>query len=150
MLHLCLFSTVIFMLTALLNLLTACLHPSRCLIVQGFLLNFIPILPIFLKLESTSIFTLSTLTLVNSELSFFVCYCTCLLLELFHKMSVKTPHVSISPILLFTGSGGKWKILLRIYFVSFVPLKKIRLCIHKNKYIVYIHSASIEYLDACH
>ena len=65
MLHLYLFSTAIFMLTALLNLLTACLHPSRSLAAQGFLL-LIPILYIFLMQELTSIFTLSSLTLVNS------------------------------------------------------------------------------------
>ena len=48
MLHLFLFSTVIFMLTALLALLTACLHPSRSLATQGFLLHLISIPSIFL------------------------------------------------------------------------------------------------------
>ena len=67
MLHICLFSTAIFMLTALLNLLTACLPPSCGLAVQGLLLLLIPILSIFLMKELTSIFTLSSLTQVNSE-----------------------------------------------------------------------------------
>ena len=64
------FSTAIFMLTALLNLLTACLPSSRGLAAQDFLLLLIPILSIFLMRELTSIFTFSSLTLVNSETLF--------------------------------------------------------------------------------
>ena len=71
MLQLYLFPTAIFMLTALLNLLTACHHLSRNLTAQGFLLS-IPILSIFLMQELTSIFTLSSLTLVNFG-TFFLC-----------------------------------------------------------------------------
>ena len=65
MLHLYLFSTAIFMLTALLNLLTACFLASRDFRAQDFLLLFIPILSLFLMQELTSILTLSSLTLVN-------------------------------------------------------------------------------------
>ena len=72
MLHLYLFSTAIFMLTALLNLLTACIHPSRGLTIQDFLLLLIPILSIFLMQELTSIFNLSSHTLVNSG-TLFLC-----------------------------------------------------------------------------
>ena len=72
MLHLYLFSTVIFMLTALLNLLIVCLHPSHGLTAQGFLL-LIPILSIFLMQELTNIFNLASVTLVNyGTLSLFV------------------------------------------------------------------------------
>ena len=70
MLHLYLSSTTIFMLTALLNLLTACLSPSRGLAAQDFLFLLISSLSIFLMQELTSIFTLSLLTLVNSETLF--------------------------------------------------------------------------------
>ena len=66
MLHLYLFSTSIFMLTALLNLLTACLYPYCGLAAQDFVLLLIPILSIILMQELTSIFILSSLTLVNS------------------------------------------------------------------------------------
>ena len=66
MLHLYLFFTAMFMLTALLNLLTANFPPSCGLAAQDFILLFIPILSIFLMQELTSIFTLSSLTLVNS------------------------------------------------------------------------------------
>ena len=66
MLHIYLSSTVIFMLTALLNLLTACLTPSRRLTAQNFLLFLILILSIYLMQKLNSIFTLSSLTLVNS------------------------------------------------------------------------------------
>ena len=44
MLHICLFYTAIFMLTALLNLLTACFHPFHGLAAQDFLLFLILIL----------------------------------------------------------------------------------------------------------
>ena len=71
MLHLYIFSIAIFMLTALLNLLTACLSPSRGLAAQDFLLLLIFILSIFLLQELTSIFILSSLTLVNSGTLFF-------------------------------------------------------------------------------
>ena len=72
MLHLYLFSTAIFMMIALLNLLNACLPLSRGLAAHGFLLLRIPILSIFLMQELTSIFTLSSLTLVNSG-TLFLC-----------------------------------------------------------------------------
>ena len=72
MLLLYLSSTAIFMLTAPLNLLTACLHPFRGLAAQDFLLLLILILSIFLMQELTSIFTLSSLTLVNSG-TLFLC-----------------------------------------------------------------------------
>ena len=65
MLHLYLFATAIFMLIALLNLLTPCVPPSYGLGTQDFLL-LISILPISVMQELTSIFTLSYLTLVNS------------------------------------------------------------------------------------
>ena len=57
-----------------------CLHPSRGLTAQGFLL-LIPILSIFLMQELTGKFW-------NSS---FVCFSSCLWLELFLKRSVKTP-----------------------------------------------------------
>ena len=63
MLHLYLSSTAIFMLIALLNLLTV-------LVAQHFLLLLILILLIYLMQELTSIFTLSSITLVNSETLF--------------------------------------------------------------------------------
>ena len=72
MLPLYLFSTAISMLTALLNLLTACLHLSHGLIAQGFLFFLIPMLYIFLMQELTSIFTLSFHILVTSRA---LCYC---------------------------------------------------------------------------
>ena len=72
MLHLYLFSTAIFMLIALVNLLTACFHPSRDLAAQSFLLLLIPILSISLMQELTTIFNLSSLTLVNSG-TLFLC-----------------------------------------------------------------------------
>ena len=59
-------STAIFMVTALLNLLTACLPHSRGLAAQDFLLSLIPILSTSLMQELTSIFILSSLLLVNS------------------------------------------------------------------------------------
>ena len=65
MLHLYLSSTAIFMLTPLLNLLTACLPPFRGLAAQDFLLLLILILSIYLMQELTNIFTLSSFTLVN-------------------------------------------------------------------------------------
>ena len=65
MLHLYLSFTAIFMLIALLNLLTTCLPLSRGRAAQDFLLLLIPILSIFLIQDLTSIFTLSSLALVN-------------------------------------------------------------------------------------
>ena len=58
--------TAIFMLAALLILLTACLPLSRGLAAQDFLLTLILILSILLTQELTSIFTPSSLSLVNS------------------------------------------------------------------------------------
>ena len=65
MLYLYLF-TAIFMLISLLNLLTTCIHPFCDLAAEGFLLLLIHILSIFILQELTSIFTLSSLILVNS------------------------------------------------------------------------------------
>ena len=56
----------------LLNLLTACFPPSRCLAAHDFLLLLIPILSIYLMQEFISIFTLASLTLVNSG-TLFIC-----------------------------------------------------------------------------
>ena len=50
------------MLTALLNLLTACLPPSRGLAAHDFLLAVIPILSTYLMQELTSIFIFSSLS----------------------------------------------------------------------------------------
>ena len=113
MLHLHRFSTAIFMLTAFLNLLNACLHPSRGLAAQDFLHLLVLILSIFLMKELTSIFTLSSLTLVNSGTLFLWRFSTCLWLELFQKRSVKTPLMLtwpaplafIHPTVLLTRSG---------------------------------------------
>ena len=55
-----------------LNMLSACLPPSHGLIAQDFLLLLIPILSIFLMQELTSIFTLSSPTLVISG-TLFLC-----------------------------------------------------------------------------
>ena len=72
MLHFYLYSIAIFMLTALLNLVTACLPHFRVLAAQDYLLLLILILSTFLMQELTSIFTLSSLTLVNSG-TLFLC-----------------------------------------------------------------------------
>ena len=79
----------IFMLTALLNLLTACLHTSCAFAAQGFLFPLIPILFIFLMQELTSILTLSFLTLVNSETLFLCLFFPPAYDKLFQKRSVK-------------------------------------------------------------
>ena len=65
-LHLLLSSTVKFMLTALLNLLTACLPPSRGHAAYDFQQAFIPIMSIYLMQELTSILNFSSLLMVNS------------------------------------------------------------------------------------
>ena len=73
MLHLYLSYIAIFMLIAFLYLLTACLSPYRGLVAQDFLLLLILILFIFLMQElTTSIFTLSSFTLVYSR-TLFLC-----------------------------------------------------------------------------
>ena len=72
MLHNYLSSTAIFMLTAHLNLLTACLPPSRSLAEQDFLLLLILILSIYLMQELNCIFTFPSLRLVNSA-NLFLC-----------------------------------------------------------------------------
>ena len=82
MLHPYLSSTAIFMLTALLNLLTACLTFSRGLGAQDVLLLPILILSIYLMQELTSIFTLSSLTLLKSG-TLFLCL-------FFHLPMIKT------------------------------------------------------------
>ena len=111
MLHL--FSTSIFMLTVLPSLLTACLHPSRSLTVQGFLLLFIPFLSIFLMQELTSIFTLSSLTLVNSETLF---------LRLFFHLSMTwtLPKEEFKD----TSQALNWSSTPCLYF-SYCPLYRI-------------------------
>ena len=85
-----LFSTTIFMLTALMNLLTAILNLSGGLAAQECLLLFIPILSMFSMQELTIIFTFSSLTLVNSRI---LCLCLCFHLPMtwnLQKRSAKT------------------------------------------------------------
>ncbi len=65
-----LYFTVIFMLTALLNVLTACLHLSHGLAAQDFPLKLTLLLSKFLIQELTCIFSLSSLLLVNSGTAF--------------------------------------------------------------------------------
>ena len=72
MFYLYLSSTAIFMLTALLNFIAACLLPFRGLAAQHFLFLFIFNLSIYLMQELTNIFTLASFTLVNSE-TLFLC-----------------------------------------------------------------------------
>ena len=84
MLRLYLFSPTIFMLTALLNLLTACLHLSWGFTAQDFTLLLIPIISISLMQELTSIFTLSSLRLENSGTLFL-----CLFFHLYDMNSLK-------------------------------------------------------------
>merc|ERR1712035_26597 len=74
MLHPFLYIIAIFMLTALLNLLTACLPPSCGLAAQDFLLFLTPMLSKPLMQELTSTFTLSSLPLVNSGTVFLGLY----------------------------------------------------------------------------
>ena len=74
LLLLCLSSTAVFMVTALPNLLTACLPHSHGLDAQGFLLFLIPILSTSLMQELTSIFILSSLSLVNSGTLFLILF----------------------------------------------------------------------------
>ena len=90
MLHLLLSSINIFMLTVLLNLLTACLSPSHSIAAHNFLLTLIPILSTFLMQELTIIFTLSSLLLVNLGTLLLNLYFQ-LWLELVLKRSIKTP-----------------------------------------------------------
>ena len=67
--------TVIFMVTALLNLLTACFPPSPCgPAAQGFPLTLIPILSNYLMQELTSFFIPSSPPLVNSGTLFLNLY----------------------------------------------------------------------------
>merc|ERR1712035_176745 len=63
-----------FMVTALLNLLTACLPPSGGLAAPDFLLTLTPFLSNSLMQELTSIFILSSLSLVNSGTLFLNLY----------------------------------------------------------------------------
>ena len=74
MLPLLLSSTVIFMLTALLILLTACLPSSRGLAAQDCPLSLTPILSTSLMQELTSILNLSSLSLVNSGTLYLLLY----------------------------------------------------------------------------
>merc|ERR1711980_33239 len=69
-----LFSIVIFMVTALLNLLTACLPPSGGLTAPDFLLTLTPFLSNSLMQELTNIFIPSFLSLVNSGTLFLNLY----------------------------------------------------------------------------
>ena len=62
MLHVHLFSSAIFLLTTLLKLLTACLHPSHGLTAQGFLFLH----PYFVHLSNAYVNQYQYLTLVNS------------------------------------------------------------------------------------
>merc|ERR1712035_201397 len=74
MLLLSLSSIVIFMVTALLNLLTASLPPSGGLAAPDFPLTLTPFLSNFLLQELTSIFIPSSLLLVNSGILFLNLY----------------------------------------------------------------------------
>ena len=103
MLHLYLFSITIFMLTALPNLLAICLHPS-IFAAQDFLLLLIPILSIFLMQELTSIFTLSSLTLVNSKTLPLFVFPPAYDFNSFQKRSIKTPLMIFSNIFLLSLS----------------------------------------------
>merc|ERR1711980_63604 len=76
-------SIVIFMVTALLNLLTACLPSSGGLATPDFLLTLTPFLSNSLMQELTSIFILSSLSLVNSGTLFLKLY--------FHLPTTYTP-----------------------------------------------------------
>merc|ERR1711980_23664 len=76
-------SIVIFMVTALLNLLTACLPPSVGLAAPDFLLSLTLFLSNSLMKELTSIFILSSLSLVNSGTPFLNLY--------FHLPTTYTP-----------------------------------------------------------
>merc|ERR1712035_47787 len=69
-----LFSIVFFTVTALLNLLTACLPPSGGLAAPDFLLTLTPFLSNSLMQELISIFILSSLSLVNSGTLFLNLY----------------------------------------------------------------------------
>merc|ERR1712035_178099 len=69
-----LFSIVFFMITALLNLLTACLRLSGGLAAPDFLLTLTPFLSNSLIQELTSIFILSSLSLVNTGTLFLNLY----------------------------------------------------------------------------
>ncbi|MPC23407.1 hypothetical protein E2C01_016453 [Portunus trituberculatus] len=72
--HFFLAFTTIFMLTALMILLTACLPSSCILAAQGFLLPLIPILSNSLMKELTSILNHSYLSLVNSGTPYLLLY----------------------------------------------------------------------------
>merc|ERR1711911_490413 len=74
MLHLYLSFIAIFMLTALQNLLTACLPPSCGIAAPVYLLSLIPILSNSLMQELTSTVILSFLSLVNSGTLFLLLY----------------------------------------------------------------------------
>ena len=123
MLHLYLSTTAIFMLTALLNLLTACFHPSRGPATQDFLLLLILILSICLMQELTSIFTLSSLTLVNSRTLFLCLFCHLPMTKTLSKEECQdTPNVNwictpcfFSSTILFTRSGDIRDFFLRIF-----------------------------------
>merc|ERR1712035_95653 len=78
-----LFSIVLFMVTALLNLLTACLLPSGGLTGPDFLLTLTPFLSTSLMQELTSVFIPSSLPLVNSGTLFLNLY--------FHLPTTYTP-----------------------------------------------------------
>merc|ERR1712035_190644 len=74
MLLLSLSSIVIFMVTVLLNLLTACLPPSGGLAAPDFPLTLTPFLSNPLMQELTSVFIPSSLSLVNSGTLFLILY----------------------------------------------------------------------------
>ena len=97
MLNLYLTSTAIFYLTLLLNLLTECLHLSRCLVARGFLLLLIPILSISIMQVLTVIFILSSHTLVNSEIFF---HCLFFHMPMILSLS-KEYKMDLHPLLLF-------------------------------------------------
>ena len=112
MLHFYLFSTAIFMLTSLLNLLTACLHPlsqPRCT-----------------RLSTSSHLYSAHLSnaWVNQYLHYFISYTGKFWNSL--PLSVKIPLMltgpaplaSISPSVLFTGSGDKRKFFFTVFLFS--------------------------------
>ncbi len=87
-------SIVIFMLTDSLNLLTACLHPSRGLAAQDFPLRLTPLPPKFLIQELTSISVFHPCYWQTLEQPSFVCISSFLRLKSFYNGSVKSPLLS--------------------------------------------------------
>ena len=124
MFHLHLFATAISMLTALLNLLTVCLHTYDSFAAKDFIL-LIFILSIFLMHVLTSFFTLSSLTLVNSGTFFLFLFFHLTITLTLLKECQDTSNVNwtsspcfFSPIVCFTGSCGTRGIFYVFFFLS--------------------------------